>query len=444
MVEITLLDVFVTLIILIIVIASSSKKVTLNIEKKPYYKFYKTGLILKMLGASSFCLIYLFYYSGGDTTNYFIGAKAMYNVIWESPADYLFIMFNSNERIAWSKFSIDTGYPPHYMFRDSRTYLVMKITSLICFIAQGGFLSTTILLSIFSYKLLWGLYEIIVIRYLSIQKELAFSFLMIPSVVFWGSGIMKDTFTFSASCYAFCGVYNIFIAKKDRFKNVLYLSVAVYIILSIKSYILFALLPGLIVFTNFERIKNVGSVFTKIIIIPVIFIGFIFLLKVILVDFSDMFGRYSSDRILEEAAIQQQDLKRDVYGSNSFDIGEFEPTIGGVLAKFPVAVNAAVFRPYLWETGSATMLMSGIENLIISLVSIYLLVIVGPIKIVNYIFKDPYLIFCLLFTLILGFGVGLSTSNFGALVRYKIPFMPFFMSLLFIINAKRKKVKLKV
>jgi len=438
MVEITFLDVFISIVIVFIGLGFTSKKTKLNIKEKPYYLYYKKGLIYKFIGATLFCLIYLFYYRGGDTTNYFLGAKAMYNVFWKSPSEYFFILFHTNDGFAWAKFDIDTGYPPVYMFRDFRTYLVMKITSLICLITQGGFLSTTLLLALISYRWIWQLYEIVVIRYLTIQKELAFSFLMIPSVVFWGSGIMKDTFTFSATCYSFCAVYNIFIAKKSRLKNILYLSFAVYIILSIKSYILFALLPGLIVFTNFERIKNVGSIFTKIIVIPGIFVGLIFLLQVLLVDFSDMFGRYSSDRILEEAAIQQQDLKRVVYGSNSFDIGEFEPTLSGVFAKFPFAVNAAVFRPYLWETGSPTMLISGIENIIILLISIYFLLIVGPAKILLSIFKDPYLIFCFLFTLILGFGVGLSTSNFGALVRYKIPFMPFFVSLLFIVNKKRK------
>lgn len=439
MVEITILDVFVSILIFSISIAHSSKKIALNIDEKPYFKYYKKGLLFKLIGATLFCLIYLLYYKGGDTTNYYLGAKSMYNVFWESPRDYIFILFHTNDRFSWSKFNMETGYPPFYMFRDSRTYLVMKITSLFCFLAQGGFLSTTLLIAIVSYKWIWRLYEIIVTRYLKIQKELAFAFLMVPSVVFWGSGIMKDTFTFCASCYAFCGVYNILVLKKDVLKNLFYLSISVYIILSIKSYILFALLPGLIVFTNFERIKNVGNIFTKTVVIPSVFVGFLFLLQFFLVDFSDSFGRYSSDRILEEAVIQQQDLKRDVYGANSFDIGDFEPTLAGVLVKFPSAVNAAIFRPYIWETGSPTMLISALENLVISLISIYFLIVIGPVKILSFIFRDPYLIFCFLFTIILGFGVGLSTSNFGALVRYKIPFMPFFVSLIFILNLKRKE-----
>lgn len=438
MVEITYLDILTSIIIIILVVSRGTSKAAIRIKDKPYYKYYIRGLVIKLFGATLFCLIYLLYYKGGDTTNYFIGAKAMNNMFWKSPNDYFFMLFHTNDGFGWSTFDIDTGYPPAYMFRDTRTYLVMKIVSVISFAGMGGFLSTTILLAAVSYRGVWGLYEIIVQRYMHIQKELSFAFLMIPSVVFWGSGIMKDTFTYTATCYSFCTVYNIFILKKRFLRNLIYLVGSVYIILSIKSYILFALLPGLIVFTNFERIKSVGSIFTKIIVIPSVFIGFMVLLQVLLVDFSDLFGRYSADRILEEAVIQQQDLQRDVYGANSFDIGEFEPTLGGALSKFPLAVNAAVFRPYIWETGSPTMFISGVENLIISIISIYFLLILGPLKILKLIFKDPYLIFCLLFTLILGFGVGLSTSNFGALVRYKIPFMSFFISMLFIVNSKRR------
>lgn len=435
----TIFDVLVAVIIFFVALNFASKKTAANILEKPYYKYYNSGLKVKLFAAALFCLIYVYYYNGGDTTNYFQGAKAMNNLFWKSPNDYFFILFHTNDGFAWARFDFETGYPPVYMFRDSRTYLVMKIVSVISFIGQGGFLSTTLLLALFSYRGVWKLYEIVVVRYLSIQKELAFAFLMVPSVVFWGSGIMKDTFTYTATCYAFCGVYNVFVSKRERFANLLYLSLSVYIILSIKSYILFALLPGLIVFVNFERITKVKSIFTKIIVIPGFFVGLMFLLQVFLVDFSDLFGRYSADRILEEAVIQQQDLQRDAYGSNSFDIGDFEPTLSGALAKFPLAVNAAIFRPYIWETGSPTMLISGVENILLELISIYFLLVLGPIKVLKYIFKDPFLIFCLLFTLILGFGVGLSTSNFGALVRYKIPFIPFYVSLLFILNNKRVK-----
>jgi len=48
-------------------------------------------------------------------------------------------------------------------------------------------------------------------------------------------------------------------------------------------------------------------------------------------------------------------------------------------------------------------------------------------------FADETLQFCLIFTLIFAFAVGISTSNFGSLVRYKIPCLPFYTAFLIIL-----------
>jgi hypothetical protein len=199
---------------------------------------------------------------------------------------------------------------------------------------------------------------------------------------------------------------------------------------------MFALLPGLLLFVNFERVKKIKSTFIKIIILPISITAIFILINTLFFDFNDLFGKYSADKLLEEAAVQNADLQRSFYGSNSFSIGEFEPTLNGVLQKFFPAVNAAIFRPYVWETGSPTMLISGIENIILLLLTAWV-VLTKPIRLIKSLRMDPFLLFCLLFTLVLGFGVGLSTSNFGALVRYKIPFLPFFVFL--ILTSLRSK-----
>ena len=217
----------------------------------------------------------------------------------------------------------------------------------------------------------------------------------------------------------------------------LQLVLSFYLIITVKAYIMFALLPGLLIFANFEKIKTIQSTFVKVAIIPIAIAVIFLIANTIFFDLNDLFGKYSADKLLEEAAVQNADLQRSVYGSNSFSIGEFEPTLSGVLQKFLPAVNAAIFRPYIWETGSPTMLISGIENLILSCLTIFIL-LKSPLKLIKTIRTDPFLIFCLLFTLILGFGVGLSTSNFGALVRYKIPFLPFYVFLiLFFVEFKK-------
>jgi hypothetical protein len=48
---------------------------------------------------------------------------------------------------------------------------------------------------------------------------------------------------------------------------------------------------------------------------------------------------------------------------------------------------------------------------------------------------------CVVFALFFGFAVGFSSYNFGALSRYKIPAVPFFIAALFIIRHKAKEAK---
>ena len=413
-------------IILIYIILNFTKSIQKkNILEKSYYKYLTKGLIIKLSGGVFFCLIYLLYYGGGDTTNYFIGVKAVLNVFTDNPLNYFKLLFTSVGSDL-NKFFFDVqSYPPMYMLRDQRTMTVIKITSLFSMLGLGGFLPTTILVSTFIFSWIWKLYGFLATRYPNRIQAVNICLLYLPSTIFWGSGIMKDTFVFGATCYTIYGLHQFFIERKRNGKTLLTLLFSFYIILMIKAYIMFALLPGLLIFANFERLKSIKSYFIKLIVYPITFSLIILAANTLFFDFNELFGKYSADNLFEEAALQNSDLKRDVYGGNSFDIGKFDPTLQGAISKFLPAINAAIFRPYIWEVGSPTMLLSGIENIILLSMSIWL-ILTKPIKLFRSIGSDPFIIFCLLFTIILGFGVGLSTSNFGALVRYKIPFLPFF------------------
>jgi hypothetical protein len=127
-------------------------------------------------------------------------------------------------------------------------------------------------------------------------------------------------------------------------------------------------------------------------------------------------------------------LKQDYYGGHSFDIGEFDGTISGVFSKFPLAVTAGLFRPFIFEARNPVMFISGIENTFLLIFTLVFLFRVGPIKVLKYVSKEPLLLFSLTFAIFFAFGIGLSTSNFGALVRYKIPCIPFYLSSLYIIR----------
>lgn len=432
-------DIVWSIILVLIFVAYSRSRTTKYITEQPAYKYHTTGLLVKLAGATAFCLIYALYYKGGDTVNYYKGVHAMWTVFLHSPLSYFEILFSQDVSFIWSTFLEVNEIPPIYMLKDPRTFNVIKISSVLGLPGLGGFLSTTLLVAFFTYRWVWQLYLYLVNRYPNMIREINWCILYLPSTVFWGSGIMKDTYTFAASLYAVYGLHQFFIERKRITSTIIQLVFAFYLIFTIKSYIAFALLPGLVIFANFERVKRIKSTFVKLFAIPGLTLFGVAILNVLFVDFDEVFGKYSADRLLEEAAVQNADLQRDVYGSNSFDIGEFEPTMQGALSKFFPALNAALFRPFIWEAGgSPTMIFSGLETAVIMYFALVGF-LKGPIRFFRKIFSDPFVIFCLLFTLILGFGVGLSTSNFGALVRYKIPYLPFFLFMILLCSKRSDK-----
>ena len=149
-------------------------------------------------------------------------------------------------------------------------------------------------------------------------------------------------------------------------------------------------------------------------------------------------GEYSLDNILIKAVKTQQDLVRGQYGTNSYDIGAYEPTLAGISSKIPAALNMAFFRPYIWDTKNAVMLLSGLENLFMLSFSLYILIKVKFSTLFKSLFSNPLLIFSFLFALFFAFSIGLTTANYGALVRLKIPCIPFYLCSLFILYYLNK------
>jgi hypothetical protein len=212
-----------------------------------------------------------------------------------------------------------------------------------------------------------------------------------------------------------------------------------------KPYIVLSIIPGSVLWFNFDKIKRIKSVAGKFIFLPISILFFGGILIYGYMHFSEYLGEYGYDKILDKAVKTQRDLIRgEAYGQNYFNIGEFDPTFSSIMSKFFPAVNAVLFRPYIWESRNVLMIFSGLENFLILIISLFLVFKIR-LKILKLIIQNPLLFFSFSFTLFFGFSVGLTTSNFGALVRLKIPAIAFYLLSLIMIytdymDEKQKKL----
>ncbi len=122
-------------------------------------------------------------------------------------------------------------------------------------------------------------------------------------------------------------------------------------------------------------------------------------------------------------------------GSSAADDPE-ERSFVQELALAPLALFTALFRPLLFEARNAVQLANALEATALLLIALQLLRRLGVRGLAAEVSRSPTLVFCLVFTLALGVGTGLATSNLGTLSRYRAPMMPFFFTMLLVLRSR--------
>lgn len=418
-------------IIIAIYLANSIKRK--NILNNQAYQYFTLGLIAKLTGGVGLALVYVFYYKGrGDTISYHTDGVVCVNMLLRSPMNFFELMFSPRTAEVYTYFSNETGFPDYW--KDEHAFNMVRFVAPLELLGFCGYLTTSVLMAIVVYSGTWKLYLTFCDCYPNLYRQFAFSVLFIPSVCFWGSGILKDSMTLAAAGWYCHSFYKLFIKKEIRFFLLFSIALSTLVMILIKPYIFVALLPGSLLWVTWNRLYKIKSVFIRIVVAPVIIffgigVGVLFWLTV-----SSGLGDYGNlNSMLQKALITSEDLKQDYYKGNSFDIGAFDPTISGVLAKFPIATVTGLFRPFLWESNNIVMFISGLENFFLLFFTVFFL-LKRPASFLSSLFTNPLVLFCLIFGVFFAFSVALSTSNFGAMVRLRIPAIPFFITGLILVE----------
>ncbi|MFM7022792.1 MAG: hypothetical protein ACKOXB_07410 [Flavobacteriales bacterium] len=402
------------------------------------------GLRLKIFAGIVLPLVYIFYYQGGDTISYYYDSIIMGKAFWKDPAlyfDYLFNgMYNEDgDYVMWKNyFRVRQLDSPFFIFRaDERAMFLVRIASVLIVITGGSFFASSILVSFFCYLGLWKVYKLFIEYYPVFKKQLSYTVLYIPSVVFWGSGILKDPLTLGGMCFLLISVHS-FMKKRKLFSSAIISFLSGYLILAIKPYIFNAFIIGIGCWLLSFYLVKIKSVIFKALIFPFLLAMSVAVIFFSLDAFSGSTGQYSIDKVMSEAVTVQNDLKQEYYGGHRFDIGPFAPTLPSLLSKAPIAIATTLYRPFLWEADNPFILMSALESLIVAIFTAIAIFRIKIHRLQGILLRNPLLFFSFIFSLFFAFSVGLTTANFGALVRYKIPLMPFYLSMVYILSNYSK------
>jgi hypothetical protein len=415
-----------------------------------------------------------------DSSAFFNDSKILYDLFFDNPSRFFQVFFGGGDDSAvlqpiLAKMQIWNNTGGTFLINDSRT--LIRLNALFRFFSFGQFHVHTVFMCMFSFTGLVYLYKLFYPYLQNLSFLLLCACFLFPSVLFWSSTVLKEGVIFLGLglllYHCECGL-----KKKYTYKNVIGLLIGTGILLLVKIYVLLALCPAL--FANvwiansshkrilFKYATAFCSYFLLILIVPVVFpaldfvkviqkkqTDFINVAKGGMVLYSDSTYIYLNyqehENRLEPFTEQTYKLKEGVQyasfrfgktdtvmidGANdssifrvlyaltpahsSFEINKLQPSFNDILKNVPTALFNTFVLPPLFKLHKPFSSLLLLQNLLLLLFVVGVLCFFRKKQ-----FPLALVLFCFSFVLILFCLIGLTTPVLGALVRYRIPGIPF-------------------
>jgi hypothetical protein len=399
--------------------------------------YFFPALTVRIIGAIAVGVLYQFYYGSGDTFMYHTyGSRHIWKAFMDSPALGL-------------KLLLADGTPPAgtykyasqiYFFRDPQSYAVIRFAALMDLFTFSTYSATAVLFGCFSFCGMWLFYLAFYEQHPHLHRPLAIAAFFIPSVFFWGSGLLKDTITLGCLGAATFLTYRIFLCRQMRLSFILSLLAVLYGLYVIKIYILLTFLPAAIFWVFIYYFDRIRVLALKIFLFPVV-MGISLYLGYTAIDVTGKdHAKYSLTMLSKTAQVTAYDIRywSGREAGSGYSLGKLDGSWKSMISMAPGGISVSLFRPFLWEIRNPLMVLSAIESFILTLATLYVIArlrgrLSGAIQ-------QPAIVFCLMFSITFAFAVGVSTFNFGTLARYKIPLMPFYLvALILLLDFEKRK-----
>ncbi len=334
--------------------------------------------------------------------------------------------------------SFNRGY-----FSSESNYVITRLVAVLSFFTFGSYSCITLIFSMISFSGVWRLYKFFYEQYPHLHNKLAIAIIYLPTFVFWSSGILKDPICTGMMGWLTYALYNLLIKKQGLIKNSLLVILSAVILGTIKLYILVSYLPFLLLFIVLHYVLVAKHFITKALIFMAILIIGIFGIYILTDKLKEEMGGLAFDKLTESVKNTQDNfLNISEQAESSFSLGvTFDGSTSSLVKIAPAAITATLFRPYLWESKKISTLLSSLESLVLMLFTILVFLKAGPFRFAGGIIKDPMILYCFCFSILFALFVGATTLNFGTLVRYKVPCMPFYIIALILIGERTKHKK---
>ena len=338
-----------------------------------------------------------------DTWSFHTKSIAEYHLLYQNPHEYFTNLFHNPYTGGVGKFfDSNDSY-----WNDLKGNMIIKVLSVFNILSLGYYYVNVIFYSFITLFGVIAVYRVMNDAFPGKKMVVLLASFMIPSFLYWTSGLHKEGFIFTGIALVVYCVY--FGAREKRFslKKIIVLLAGLLMILSLRNFLIVLIIPALLAWALANRWPKYGlAIF-----------GTVYLLCGILF----FTARYINPRFdFPEAVVsKQKEFMLLPNAGSTIIIKRLEPTAISFLKNAPQAFNLSTIRPYPSDVRHILSLAAATEiDLLLFLFALFLFFRTNGVRSKNLIY------FCVFFSFTVLLAIGFSVNNLGAIVRYRSVIIP--------------------
>ncbi len=375
--------------------------------------------IIKILAGVAYALFYKLpkYYEGSDTWRFY--RLSLNETVWlkKDPTAFLKDLFIHGYGESGNLFAGENSY-----WNDLKSNVLVKLMAVMNVFTFKSYYTNIIL---FNFLFLFGLIALLkqlIPIYPEKKNRLIAAIFILPSTLFWCSGIHKDGLILSATGLL---VYYFYRSITTHFslKKMIIILLCFVLIFSLRNYVAFALLPALLSLALSEKFPTKRAGIFSVVYLAGIILFFISPLIFPSLNFPAFLANKQNEFL-------------QLTGTSAVTTKHLEPTLNSFLSYLPTALDMAFFRPHLTEIKNVSYILAAAE--VFFLIVLFILSLFLFIK--KPVVPSPVILFFIFFSISIMIITGYTVTFSGAVVRYRSFILPFLITpLVCLISFKRHK-----
>lgn len=343
------------------------------------------------------------YYATSDTWNFFKASKVETDWLLKDPIAFFKDLFTNGYQNNGNLFTHTNSY-----WNDLKNNSLIKLLAICNVFTLKNYFADIVFFNFLSFFGPVALYRVSQKLFHPNRILLVISVFLVPSFLFWCSGVHKDGILFSSLALIIFHFQKQLEIRKLNGRSIVIMIACLVAIFALRNFLIFLLLPALVVWFLIHQFPGKAK-------------EMVFAVYGIAILLFFLSSRINSSFDFPNYVIEKQAEFEQLSGNSQIPIPTLENNFLSFIKFIPTAIDIGFFRPHLTEFHNISYAFASVEVVLICAIFIFAMFVKNAQKTK---LQTCYVYFCLCFSISFLLLCGYTIPFSGAIVRYRAIVLP--------------------